>query len=253
MTVGPSGGGRRMPPWSVSVVDLGSGNVRVRASTPGEAKVPLAAAAFVVGATLIESLGHLAWGLQHWPWLVPCVGLTPSQRHLARYVPLVVRFHRRLLCLPVGSADARPSVTMVREAIGKRIAPSPADLARYVVYRLEWGGMVLPLRENFGYALTGDRAWLRRSAATYSRLFAKHGPFAGHDWQAVGRLCWAVTGRIPPRGVHAPSTQLRHCRTYLGVSDQEARRNLVAWEHVLDCALRRARYVDPDGSPASSR
>jgi hypothetical protein len=247
------GAGRRSAAASwLWIVDLERGVAVAADTVPSALEIPLAAAGFSATPMLVEALGALAQGLKRWPWLAPCLGVLPQHRHLVTSLPAVVRFHHRLAWCVVDTIGAPPTPTSVWGAIRRRRAPSPADMAAYVAHRLRCGHLRLPLREQFAVAMTGNPADIPRSPATYSRLFARHGPFTARDWRGVACLCLLAGGVAVPRGPLAPRAQFRLCRRYLGLPGPVVRHQL-AWEHLLEVALRRSGYLGPLGTPGSQR
>jgi hypothetical protein len=137
-----------------------------------------------------------------------------------------------------------------------RALPDPEVLSSYTSCRLAAPDIRGPLTEQFCAALGGAAA-VRRSVATYSRVFARYGPFTARDWRALACLAYELC--LHQSNAHArlgnwrhgcapPISSLRrtvdrYARDFLGLSFGAATTRL-GWEWVLELALRRGRYID---------
>lgn len=223
------------------IVELGAATSRSPPMSPLGAAPPLDAAGVVSAPTLLESLTTLVGALERWPWIVPCVGVPPEERETAAALGLLIPWHMRLARCPVSAPYEFPVMDSVRKAVADRAAPTPGVLAAYVCQRLGTKAPEEALTEEFEKAALAVNR-LPRSAATYSRAFAHLGAFNARDWRHMAWLA-AHLASGPQGRAMSPLTEQRLCRRYLRMSPGTAKARLVAWEHVVELALRSGGYV----------
>jgi hypothetical protein len=223
------------------IVELGAATSRPPPMSPAGPAPPVDAAGVVSAPTLLQSLIPLGRALDRWPWLVPCVAVPPQERETALALGLLIPWHMRLARCPVSAPCEFPVMDSVRNAVAARAAPTPNALAAYVCQRLGTTAPAEALIEEFEKAFLAVDT-LPRSPATYSRIFARLGSFNAQDWRHVAWLASHLASGVRGRAM-SPLTELRLCRRYLRMPPGAARARLVAWEHVVEVALRNGRYV----------
>jgi hypothetical protein len=229
------------PLWAESVRVF---DVRVRADRGGlrlpEGGALVTGVAVANARHLLENVVLLSCVLRRWPWLVPCVTVTFDEPETMRGLGRLVEWAPRAALCRVSSPTCVPAIEAIRRAISQRPAPDAAALAGYVCARLRTRALKDALLEQFAHVRDGRTP--TKAASSYSRAFAKRGRFSARDWRAVAMLVWhAAPGAS--RTVMSPVTEQRTGRRYLGTSPSTLRSDLIAWEHVVELALRVGGYV----------
>jgi len=216
---------------------------------------PLGAVLYVTAPNTLAALANLVVATHRWPWIVPCVGLPPAEEQLEPLLDLVFELRPRLAVFKQREYQPSNIVDKLVAAVHQRPGPRASDLAAYISLRLGIGELREPLTEQFLRALDSGLP-SRRSLATYSRLFSRHGNYTARDWRAIARLAHALNrassclhlgdptdlrARLPMR------TARWSARKYLALPWRVVKR-LLGWEWVLESALRSACYLEVQGS-----
>ena len=188
----------------------------------------------------LERAALLSCVLRRWPWLIPCLTVTLDEPETMRGFAHLVEWAPRAALCPVSSRTRDPAIEAIRQAISRRSAPDAAALAEYVSARLPTRALKHALLQQFAHVRDGRTA--PKTASSYSRAFAKHGRFSARDWRALAMLVWHATPGSSQTAM-SPATKQRMCRRYLGTSPSALRSDLIAWEHVVELALRVGGYV----------
>lgn len=196
--------------------------------------------------TLVLSLAGLTLACRQFPWATPFLIVPPDSLRLDTPVRVVSELRDRLVIgtSPAGMAGIAPGAVV--NAVRRRACPGAAALAQWVANRLDRGDLEFPLLAQFREALEGTPASLTASVSTFSRYFARLGPLTAHDWRALARLC-AHTCYVERdiRREHVSLTMrsaVEHATRYLGLAYHEMVAR-IGWEWILECALRRAKYL----------
>jgi hypothetical protein len=204
----------------------------------------------VVCATGHDILGMakaLEAAARQWPWISLCMVLCPNEGVSTGSMGLAGRLSEGLaLCIVRDSGALRP--VHIIQAIAFRDPPNPSALAIWAAARLNAKEALGALEEQFTHAVD-ERPTSARSAATYSRLFRRHASLTARDWRALARLVHALHAALQRRlsrqsrsylTVSAVShrTVARYASTYLGMR-WAAATQLIGWEWVMECALKR--------------
>lgn len=173
------------------------------------------------------------------PWTVPCAvlrGFTPDL--LLEVVPSVLL--RRTAILSVSPPGAAPSSFGVLQAVAGRPLPTAADVAEYVVARLNRSDATQALVS----AMESDE---RTSApALVWRTLEGLGRLKPHEWRRVLWLAEVAAGAWVNRGEDPDSSLSFWAGVLLGTGPRVIR-DLVGWEWVVERALRVGGYlVEPD-------
>jgi hypothetical protein len=216
-----------------------------------EQLAPLGTIAVAFGPDETRSLALLLRLIRAQPWLVPCIMTRRSSivDALRDQFPQTLLNRFAIGCATGASVDA--PVSRIVAAVRGRRGPTATDLTSYVVGRLGRDGIKEPLLEQFESANHG-RAALKRSAATYSRVFRTSGPYTARDWRAVAVLTTYLSDPAYGTGYRmrttigdgracSRSTIYRYGRKYLREVPGSSR--LLGWEWILERALRCGGYV----------
>lgn len=204
----------------------------------------------------VAALARLTQAAHRWPWIIPCVVLPSTGRHLRGAIEIISELRDRLAVATVGdrahTAGAPDIARAIARAIVRRAQPTAPILARWVAQRLEVRGLARVLRRQFADALEQVPSTAACSSSTYSRYFAALGRFRAHDWRRLARLCVDAPRHAHPlpRSPVSRRTTEAHVRRYLGMTFGEATR-LVGWEWVLESALRRGGYLAASHGPVA--
>jgi hypothetical protein len=157
---------------------------------------------------------------------------------------LVSELRDRLAVVRPARPSAIGDVSLVLAAIRNRKLPDADVLATWVGGRLDRPALRDAVASQFREALGGPAASTVASASTYSRLFARFGPYTARDWRAIARLsthCASVGSRT------RWALPIRSASQYLKKYAQLPYHTLadyVGWEWVLERALRACHYVE---------
>lgn len=197
------------------------------------------------GPNTLAVLAELTTVYHRWPWVVPCVAVAIDQGSLEALLMLISELRDCLGVVKQAHRNAVCEPSVILAAIRNRRAPDAEVLTTWAGRRLD----NLDLREavacQFREALGGPPASETASASTYSRLFARFGPYTARDWRAIARLCvhcvaigsFETTRALPMR------TAKHYLRMYLHLSHGTLA-DRVGWEWVLEGALRVGHYVE---------
>lgn len=226
-------------------------------------RAPLGTIVHASGPSALAALGSVVLALRSCPWLVPVVTLPPDERQLEPLVELVVELRGRVAVVqPAATARVGTPAALIGAAT-RRPLPRPEVLSSYVTARLSAPDLQEPLTEQFCQAFESSTVPCR-SVATYSRLFARHGPYTARDWRALARLVhdhcvrqsgawrkadgWLQRRAADTTPVTLNRTAEHYARHLLGMSLRAAGER-VGWEWVLEYAIRRAGYVPTVKAP----
>lgn len=227
---------------------------------------PLGTIVYSSGSSALAVVGSVAIALRSCPWLIPVITLPSPEERFEPLVQIVGELQGRVAIAHQTLSTETTLVAMV-DAVRRRGPPRPETMSHYCASRSSAPELLEPLTEQFAQAL-GTSSVRSRSVATYSRLFAHHGPYTAHDWRSLARLAHDLCA-LPPRLGPSPDgltwrttdsnatirnrTANRHARRFLAMSFAAAGQRL-GWECVLEYALRRGGYVSSsDSSTASTR
>jgi hypothetical protein len=197
------------------------------------------------GPNPLEVLAELTTAVYRWPWVVPCISLQPDQGAVEPLLTLVSELRGHLAVVTTG-VSAVVDWSLILDAVRKRAPPNAGLLVDSVRCRVDDFDFLQGLTAQFSQAFGGPKALNSFSVSTYSRLFARFGPYTARDWRAVARLCFhcAVAGFREPRPFLPLRILNRYARKYLRISSRTLAEH-VGWEWVIEGALRIGGYV-PD-------
>jgi hypothetical protein len=224
---------------------------------------PLGTIVHASGPSALAVLGSVTLSLRLYPWLVPIVTFPPDEGQLEPLIELVGELRGRAAVLQPGAAARMGTAPALIVAATRRPPPPPEVLSAYATSRVTAVDLHEPLAEQFRLAFE-DSLVPSRSVATYSRLFARHGPFTARDWRALARLThdqcvrqsgawpkakeWMQGGTTDTMPLTLNRTAEHYARHLLGMSLRAAGERL-GWEWVLEYAIRRAGYIRPVRPP----
>ncbi len=180
---------------STDCLDDFDGQARVlsppyRASHPFEQAS--ASSELCLGAVLLDqsdnplvALARLTQLVHRWPWVIPCVAISPDQGPLEPLMMLVSELRDRLAVVRVSRRTGGADPSDVLAAVRSRRHPDAETLAAWVGYRLKNRDLRNALALQFRDVLGGPRASAFASAATFSRVFARYGTLTARDWRAL--------------------------------------------------------------------
>jgi hypothetical protein len=212
------------------------------ASTP--LQLPLGAVLLGQSDNTLVALACLTASVHRWPWLVPCVAISPEQGPLEPLLFLVSELRDRLAVVKVRRPTIVAQPSDVLTAVRRRKRPDADTLATWVGYRLKNRELRNAVASQFRHVLGGPPASTFASAATFSRLFSRYGSLSARDWRAIALLCVHCARRSGESTVTLPIRTARdYLKKYLRLP-YHALADRVGWEWVLEGALRAGGYVN---------
>lgn len=224
-----------------------------RALADAQVDPALGSVSVAIGSSPLEALAVLAVVRTRWPWVPGCLVLTATDSRTEDCARLIVPDPGALAYVAIGAN--RPLLAQnVARAVAARPSPTPHQMATFVCLRLGQASLFDPLLDQFSAEV--NSAGCPRSTATYSRRFARHGPFTARDWRRISWLSHLLgsmghrsdgPGSLDPLGERS-LLAARLSERYLRVSSRTFWET-IGWEWVLEGALRVAGYVPKSVSP----
>jgi hypothetical protein len=184
--------------------------------------------------------------VHRWGWVIPCIVSTLDRGSLERLLMLVSELRGRLAVVKQAREGPIRDGSAILAAVRNRKAPDADLLAGCLRNRLDDARLRDAVADQFHQALAGPPASGIASASTYSRLFARCGPYTARDWRAIARLCAhsAACGSWESEspGVLPIRTASHYLRKYLQLPYHVLAEH-IGWEWVLEGAMRAGRYV----------
>jgi len=193
----------------------------------------------------IDVLAELTLAARRWPWAIPCVSVPWGNEMLERQLMLVSELRERIVVVRQSRQHDADQIEAAVGAVRRRSRPTARAVATWIARRLGKRELAPALESQFSEALEGTPASSHASVATYSRLFARHGPFTARDWRAVARLCVFGEAKLPGWWTDdelSPRTAGLYARKYLQLPYGVVAGRL-GWEWILERALRVGRYL----------
>ena len=210
------------------------------------ARPPLGSIVAIRSDSSLVALAQLTQFTHQWPWIVPCIALSPREGSLDPLLMLVSELRDRLAI--VHASTTAPLVRCTAAAltsVRNRPAPKPSVLALWVSQRLGEPELQGPLETQFTIALEGV-AMPTRSVATFSRIFARFGSYNARDWRAIARLCAHVEAQIAVTHDGRVSMPFRRAARYARMyvrAPYHVMMGRCGWESLLEACLRTATYL----------
>lgn len=183
-----------------------------------------------------------------WPWC-PVV-IASSERLDQRVLDAFALWPGSLASYARAPYGSMINPDFVRNAVSQRCAPSPGDIAAYVVLRTQRPEIGPVLRMSASQA---DAVHPTPHRSTLSRQLRQFGSLTAHDWRAIFAL--ASVAQVVRRGTRMsasgtayehgmdPRTLRRRIRYYLGCSF-DSLEALIGWEWLVESVLSRWDYIN---------
>jgi len=210
---------------------------------PPSNDVPLGTVVIGKGDVTIAVLAELTAMVHQWPWVVPCLVVPANHEPITPLLMLVTELRDRLVLVGHGSSAASDELQRVLTSVKQRSLPTPGGMAAWIAARVGRSDLEAHLGLQFREALHGVRASTATSVSTFSRVFARHGPYTAHDWRALARLCGHASAHFQcSTRFLSLRTASHYAKRYLAVPYRVMAERL-GWEWILEAALRAGSYI----------
>jgi len=225
------------PPYTTTrLIDWGAGGI----------EPPPGAIVFGQEENPLAVLAELTLAIYRWPWVIPCITIQLDQGVLEPLLLLVSELRDRLAVAKQTRRGASGDISLILAAVRHRKPPDADVLATWAGRRLNNPALRDAVASQFHEALGGPAASTTASVSTYSRLFARFGPYTARDWRAIARLCAhcaaigspGATGALPIRSASYYLKRYVHLPNHT-LADR------AGWEWALEGALRAGGYAGP--------